>query len=107
MEGCRAALLGRAEQFVVALDARTRKVLALEVGLQRTALQEPACELHGAEQHPTINLFSKIVRVDDRRVERIGGARANRAAALRALLPGGDGHAGLALQLTLHALHVA
>ena len=53
------------------------------------------------------SLLDQIIGLDDRRRERIGRAGADIAAALRPLLPGGDRHAGLVLELALHAFLVA
>ena len=107
MEGGGAALLGGAQQLVVGLHARTWKVLVVVIGLERLRLEQPPGEPHGGQQHAPVRFQRQVVGLDDRCLERIGRSQAHEAAAFGALLPGRDGHAGLALQLALHALPVA
>src|SRR4029077_9490326 len=54
-----------------------------------------------------VEFGDEVIGLDDRRLERIGRADPDIAAALGALLPGGDRHAGFVFELTLDAFLVA
>ena len=83
------------------------KVLVVVVGLERFRLEQPPGEPHAGQQHAPVQFQRQVVGLDDGRLERIGRPEADVAAALGPLLPGCDGHAGLALELALHAFAVA
>ena len=72
MEGGGAALLGGAQQLVVGLDARARKVLVIVVGLERFRLEQPPGEPHAGQQHAPVRFQRQVVGLDDGRLERIG-----------------------------------
>ncbi len=107
MERGGAALLGRAQQLVVRLHLVAREILVVEIGLQRLSPQQPPRQLHAGEQHAPVALLHQIIRLDDRCLERVGRLGAHVSFARGALLPGRHRHAGLTLELPLHALHVA
>src|SRR5262249_60708907 len=64
-------------------------------------------ELDGAQPTPPVGIQCQVVGLNDGRLKRIAGSETHVALALGALLPGGNRHAGFALQLALHALRVA
>ena len=107
VEGRGAALGCRGEKFIVGLHVRAGKILVGVIGRERRGCEQPPRQLHAGDDDAAIELLDQIVGLDDRRLERIGRAGADIAAAFRPLLPGRDRHAGLVLELALHALLVA
>ena len=107
MEGRRAALLGGGQQVVVRLLVGAGEFLAVVVFAERLRAQQPAGELHAGQQDAAVAFGGEVVRLDGRRLERIGRAGAHVADAVGPLLPRGDRHAGEVVEGRLHAFLVA
>ena len=87
MERGGAALGGGGEELIVALHLRSGEILIGIIRRERLRREQPARQLHAGDDDAAVDLLDQIIGLDDRLRERVGGADADIAAALGALLP--------------------
>ena len=98
---------GEVQDLLVGAHLVAGQRLVCEVRRERRGTHEPPGEPDAVDDHPAVHRVGEIARLDRRLVQRVGAARPDVSAALRAMLPHRDRGARLVFQGGLHAAPVA